>query len=106
MRTIKKDKDFRGKGGVYKILQIICSNCGVEIMLYQKDGRGTIHRAYLNRILAPENLASLQDNITSQDQLKAIICECGNMIAKPMKHREGRIAFWLALGAYKKQIYK
>jgi len=106
MRAIKKDKYFRDKGGVFKILQISCAKCGKEVMLYQKDGRGALHRSYLNRILAPEHLASLQDKIKSQDQLEAIICECGNVIAKPMKHREGRIAFWLILGTYRKQLYK
>ncbi len=106
MRALKRDKYFRDRGGVCRILRIVCAKCNREIMLYQKDGRGHLHRLYLNRILAPETLACLQDNIRSANELERLICECGNIIGVPMQHWEGRIAFRLIEGTFKKQSFK
>ena len=106
MRTIKKDKYFRNRGNVFKILRLSCEKCGKEILLYQKDGRGILHRLYLNRILAPKHLACLQDSVESANELERLICECGNIIGIPMQHWEGRTAFRLINGTFKKQQYK
>jgi len=102
MRAIKKDKFFRSRGGVHKVLSIICATCGQEVLTYQKDGFGYLHRAYLNRIMAPESLVKLQDTAKSTKDLPNLICRCGKMIGVPMLHSEGRLAFRLTLGAYKK----
>ncbi|MFH1968501.1 MAG: hypothetical protein ABIJ84_03890 [bacterium] len=106
MRAVKKDKYFRDRGNVFKILQLSCARCGKKILLYQKDGRGILHRLYLNRILAPENLACLQENVESASELERLICECGNIIGIPMQHWEGRVAFRLINGTFKKQQQK
>ncbi len=106
MRRVRKDKYLRDRGNVFKILQISCARCNKEIMLYQKDGRGMLHRLYLNRILAPENLACLQDTVESANELERLICECGNIIGIPMYHWEGRVAFRLINSTFKKQQYR
>jgi hypothetical protein len=98
MRAIKKDKFSRSRGGIYKILSIVCVACGQEVLVYQKDGSGYLHRAYLNRILAPEKFAKLQDTAKSTKDLPNLICQCGKMIGVPMLHSEGRMAFRLVLG--------
>ena len=103
MRKIKKDKWFRDRQSTYLVLHISCAKCGREILLYQKDGRGGLHRLYLNRILAPESLASLQNTISSVKQLSMLRCECGVNIGMPMLHREGRLAFRLINGSYTKR---
>jgi len=102
MHSITKDKFFRNRGGVFKILSIVCASCNREVLLYQKDGFGYLHRAYLNRILAPEKLVKLQDTAKSTKDLPNLVCACGKLIGVPMLHSEGRLAFRLVLGAYKK----
>ena len=102
MREIKKDKWFRDRQSTYVILGIRCSKCGEEVLLYQKDGRGNLKRLYLNRILAPENIASLQDRVESVKGLILLKCKCGSDIGIPMLHREGRLAFRLITGYFTK----
>ncbi len=102
MREIKKDKYFRDRQSTYVILGICCVQCKKEVLLYQKDGRGGLKRLYLNRILAPKTLASLQDVVESVKQLTLLKCECGNNIGIPMLHREGRLAFRLISGSFTK----
>lgn len=104
MSKIKKDKFFRDRDGVSQIWRLSCVKCGEEFMLYQKDGRGSLHRTYLNRILAPAKLADLQDTAKSVKDLSALHCQCGALVGIPMLHREGRLAFRLIHGAYKKSI--
>lgn len=106
MREIKKDKYFRDRQSTYVILGIRCATCGEEILLYQKDGRGGLKRLYLNRILAPETLASLQDTIENEKQLTMLNCKCGTHIGIPMLHREGRLAFRLIPGSFTKHKEK
>lgn len=106
MRPIKKDKFFRDRESTYVILAIGCAKCGKEILLYQKDGRGGLKRLYLNRILAPETLASLQDTLRIVKEMRALKCECGQLIGLPMLHREGRLAFRLVQGNYSKHKRK
>ena len=106
MREIKKDKFWRDRGSVHIVMDIVCVNCNRSVIVYQKDGRGNLYRTYLNRIMAPESLARLQDNIFSVKQLRPLKCECGNMIGIPMHHWEGRLAFRLIHGAYQKRRHK
>jgi len=106
MREIKKDKYFRDRQSTYVVFSIRCAKCDAEVLLYQKDGRGDLKRLYLNRILAPETLASLQDVTDSVKGMKILKCGCGNKIGIPMLHREGRLAFRLILGAFTKNKHK
>lgn len=106
MRAIKRDKWFRDRESTCTILSIKCSACANEILLYQKDGRGGLKRLYLNRILAPESLAVLQDTTESLKQMSVLMCGCGQAIGIPMLHREGRLAFRLVRGSFGKNRYK
>jgi len=102
MRKLKKDKFFHSRGGICQVLTLFCSKCGQEFMVYQKDGKGALYRAYLNRILDPEPLASLQDKAKTVTDMSNLKCNCGQLLAVPMLHWEGRLAFRLVRGAYKK----
>ena len=106
MREIKKDKYWRDRDSTNIIIDIVCVNCNNSVFLYQKDGRGNLYRAYLNRIVAPEEIASLQDKIVSVKQMNPLLCKCGKMIGIPMDHWEGRLAFRLIKGAYAKKRLK
>lgn len=106
MREIKKDKYYRDRGKTFTILRIICVKCHKEVLLYQKDGRGSLLRLYLNRILAPESLASLQDTIKTIKDMHLLKCDCGNTIGIPMMHWEGRLAFKLIHGSFIKNKYR
>ncbi len=104
MRRIKKDTFYRSRGGVCQIWQISCTSCNHEVLIYQKDGHGSLMRAYLNRILAPESLAALQDTALSTKELDNLICgSCKIMLGTPMLHWEGRLAYRLVPGAWRKK---
>ena len=105
---MKKDKYFRERGGTAKIINVNCMKCGRLLFVYQKDGHGWLKRCYLNRILAPEKYASLQynKNIKSPSDISNLICECGNVIGSPMRHKDGRIAYHLIRGKFKRSNNK
>jgi hypothetical protein len=78
-------------------------------LTYQKDGLGFLHRCYLNRILEPEEYASLQSNPNMQDikDIPALICKsCGTIIGTPIKHTDKRLAFILRPGFFIKKLHK
>ncbi len=106
MRAIKKDKWFRDRESTFVVLSIVCAKCNREFLFYQKDGRGSLKRLYLNRILSPEKFASLQDTVENVKQLTLLRCECHNNIGIPMSHREGRLAFRLIPGSFTKRRLK
>lgn len=106
MRPVKKDKFLRKRDNVFQIIRICCAKCGKVTLIYQKDGRGSLRRLYLDRILAPESFSCLQDNAESVKQLKSLVCKCGNVIGIPMLHREGRLAFRLINGTFTKERHK
>lgn len=104
MRPIKKDRHYKRKGGVAVILDISCAECDNPILAYQKDGHGSLYRCYLNRILSPESLASIQDNgIAKTQDFSPLHCSnCDNYIGTPMLHNNERFAFRLVPGSYRK----
>lgn len=107
MRPIKKDSYFRSRGSVCTTWRITCAKCGAEMFLYQKDGRGPLKRAYLNRIRAPEHLAKLQDSDAAVGNLQALKCVvCRLLIGIPMRHWEGRLAFRLIPGSWQKKVLR
>ncbi len=105
---IKKDKYFRERSKTAKIIKISCMQCGKLLFLYQKDGIGELKRCYLNRIIESEKYASLQYNleIKEPNDLNNLICECGVVIGSPMKYKDGRLAFHLIRGKFKRSSYK
>lgn len=104
---LKNDRYRKVRGGKAKILNISCAKCGTLILKYQKDGDGSLHRCYLNRIIAPEKLVGLDNAYSQQKEMTNLICEkCGSLIGTPMKHSDGRLAFRLIKGNYSKSVAK
>jgi hypothetical protein len=107
MRPIKKDSFFRSRGNVCQLWNIFCANCHEPLFVYQKDGRGSLKRTYLNRIVGPETLASLQDVDLTPRTMQPLRCtKCETLIGVPMMHWEGRLAFRLRPGSWTKTIRK
>lgn len=101
---IKKDKYLRERGGTAKIINISCMQCGNILLTYQKDGIGMLKRCYLNRIIGPEKYHNLQfnKNIKSPKDFGNLVCACGSVIGSPMKYKDGRLAFHLIRGKFKR----
>lgn len=102
---LKKDKYFRERGGTAKIINVSCMQCGRILFTYQKDGPGWLKRCYLNRIIHPEKYSRLQHEKELKD-LGKLKCICGSVIGSPMKHKDGRIAFHLIRGKFKRTNVK
>lgn len=87
------------------MFNILCAQCGEQILYYQKDGIGWLKRCYLNRIFSPEKWEKLQydKNIKEPKDLPNLICSCGKLIGVPMKHKDGRLAFRLERGTFKRK---
>ena len=103
---MKKDKYLRARGGNAKIYCIFCPICDHDIIHYQKDGIGFLHRCYLNRIISPIKYANLQHDptINQTGNLIDLVCECGAVIGYPMRHKDGRLAYRLERGKFKHKI--
>ena len=90
------------------MINVSCMKCGKELFVYQKDGPGWLKRCYLNRILGPEKYEKLQHDKTIKEpmDLKNLKCDCGIVIGSPMKHKDGRLAFHLIRGKFKRTLNK
>ena len=80
--------------------------CNSPIFIYQKDGPGWLKRCYLNRIIESENYPHLINNIKDISNLHNLKCKCGNIIGYPIRHKDGRLAFSLIRGKFKRSPYK
>jgi hypothetical protein len=107
---LKKDKFRNVRDGNSKLLEISCSKCNKRLMIYQKDGIGTLLRSYLDRILWPEKLASLSNDsrIRETKDIPNLSCEiCNSLIGIPIVYApERRLAFRLIRGTFRKQKLK
>ena len=106
---MKKDKYLRVRGGKSRMLDIHCVQCGAWVLKYQKDGIGHLLRCYLNRIFAPPELATLQQNPTIKEpkDMPNLVCsKCNTVIGTPLYHEDGRLAFRIFKGTYFKKIAK
>jgi hypothetical protein len=102
------DRFRKRRGGTHKLYIINCGQCESEIMIYQKDGQGNLHRLYIDRILQ-----SVDPRITGDFQNKKDVprleCpseDCENIIGHPMlysKDGENRLAYRL-VGPIKKSL--
>jgi len=103
--TFKRDKYVNARGGNSHFLNIYCSKCGQHLFLYQKDGRGSLLRAYLDRIFEPKELSELQFKSRSKKDIQNLKCQkCGLLIATPMVYEpERRLAFRLLHGSFVKK---
>ncbi len=96
MIKIKKDKYLRKRGGTAKVIKVSCVNCGCQIFVYQKDGPGWLKRCYLNRIIEPKK----------EEYPEKLKCKCGELIGSMTKHKDGRLAYSLIRGKFKRVNYK
>lgn len=103
--TFKKDKYVSARGGNSQFLDIYCSKCGQHLFLYQKDGRGSLLRSYLDRIFEPQELSALQFKGASKRDLPSLRCpKCISLVGTPMVYeREKRLAFRLVHGSFVKE---
>jgi hypothetical protein len=106
--SIKKDGYRKARGGTSKLIDLRCSQCRKNIMVYQKDGPGALLRTYLDRILWPAFLANLQNDIKTKENMPNLSCpECHNLIGTPMVYvQENRFAFRMIPGSFSKKIIK
>jgi hypothetical protein len=105
--SLKRDAFRDARGGYARFLNIYCIACRVHVLLYQKDGPGVLYRLYLDRIVAPEPLASLQLR-TALSQIPDLVCSsCGAGIGTPcIWEEENRLAFLLKEGSVLKRVGK
>lgn len=102
---LKKDRFRKVRGGKAKVLNISCAKCGALVLEYQKDGDGSLHRCYLNRIISPDHFSGLDRVITSPKELNNLVCpKCENLIGMPIRHSDDRIAFRLIKGNFQKRV--
>lgn len=104
---MKNDKYRRARGGSAQMLNLYCSNCAAFLLLYQKDGPGSLMRCYLNRIFRPSKLEKLQSNpeIKEPNDLPPLKCsKCHNVVGTPMRYTDGRLAYRLLRGTFSKQL--
>lgn len=102
---LKKDRYSKARGGNSNFLDIYCSKCNQYLLLYQKDGPGSLLRLYLDRIFNPEKLALLSKQCSQKKDMPNLNCEnCHSLIAVPMVYiSERRLAFKLIYGKFVKK---
>ncbi len=102
---LKKDRYSKTRGGNSHFLDIYCSKCNQHLLLYQKDGHGSLLRLYLDRIFNPEKLALLSNQCSEKKDIPNLKCEnCHSLIAVPMVYvSEQRLAFKLIHGTFVKK---
>ena len=102
-----KDKFFRMKGKTAKIINVSCSFCGNCVFIYQKDGPGWLKRCYFNRILEPPEYAQkAKEKTLTPASLQNLSCSCGVVLGSPIMYKDGRLAFSLIRGTFKRTLNK
>lgn len=98
---LKNDKYVNARGGNSHFLDVYCSRCGQHLALYQKDGRGSLLRMYLDRIFEPQELSALQFKGERKDIASLKCSQCDTLIGTPMVYeRERRLALRLVRGSF------
>ncbi|MBX3064745.1 MAG: hypothetical protein U0528_15130 [Anaerolineae bacterium] len=105
--TLKRDQYRTTRGGYARFLNLYCSKCGNHLLLYQKDGPGTLFRLYLDRIVAPSALSELQ-KIADLKKVPPLVCSsCQAVIGTAyVWEEENRPAFLLDQAAFSKKVGK
>lgn len=103
--SFKNDRYVKARGGNSHFLDIYCSSCNNYLLLYQKDGKGSLLRLYLDRIFEPPTLRKLQFECKSKNDIPNLKCSnCQKVIAISMVYKpENRLAFSLIRGAFVKK---
>ncbi len=102
--SLKKDKFWRERGKTSKLLDIRCIMCEAKVLLYQKDGKGKLHRCYIDRIYDPPKYSNLQIEleINTKNDMPILKCpNCNEDIGYPILHWENRLAYRLIYGKWK-----
>lgn len=107
--VLKSDRYRKARGGRAALLDILCSHCSSLLLVYQKDGVGSLHRCYLNRIFDPPEIERLQHDpqISDPKHLPVLRCShCQSDIGYPVRHQDGRLAFALGKGKFVRQVHR
>ena len=101
----KNDRYVKSRGGNSQFLDLYCGKCLQHFALYQKDGRGSLLRLYLDRIFDPKELSELQSKNIGKNDVPNLRCpKCGSLIGTPMVYEpEWRLAFRLVRGSFVKK---
>lgn len=66
-------------------IDILCGQCGMFMLRYQKKGSGQLIKLYLERVVEPDSLSRLK-SVSIKSELPALICsDCGTRIGLPQK---------------------
>ncbi|MEI7498405.1 MAG: hypothetical protein WCK11_03930 [Candidatus Falkowbacteria bacterium] len=103
---LKRDKFKSARGGYSRLYDVCCRKCDSVIVVYQKDGPGSLRRLYMDRIFAPDSLVGLQYNDLTK--ISPLGCpKCGYVVAMPYIFiKENRKAFRLFQDAVVKRLVK
>jgi len=106
-QKIVKNKYTRARGGSAELQSIICGKCNETILTYQKDGKGSLVRMYLDRIVTPEELVDVYKDIHTKNDTPSLFCpKCKNLIGVPMIYeKENRLALRVE-SPIKRKTYK
>jgi DNA-directed RNA polymerase subunit RPC12/RpoP len=87
-----------------RFLNLHCSQCGIRVIRYRKEGSGRLIRVYLDRITEPENLRSLK-HAAGKPGLPPLVCPgCGQRIGVSIIRGLGnRPAYRLIQGSFRKK---
>lgn len=103
------DRYRMARGSESKLVYVICAKCKGKVLLYQKDGLGWLKRCYLNRIFWPKKYEALQHNkrIKDPEDMPKLLClSCKLLVGVPVRHKDGRLAFRLIRGSFKRRTSK
>lgn len=91
----KNDMYKKARGGYSRFINLYCSLCGTYLLLYQKDGPGSLKRLYMDRIFAPKELVCIATNST-KEMPKLACLQCKREIGIPtIYEKENRKTFQL-----------
>lgn len=100
----KTDQYRDARGGHSRFLNVMCEHCTASVLVYQKDGPGELRRLYMDRIVAPKNLAGLQ-NKKLRDISELKCSKCKRILGIPYVYeKEKRKAFRIFVGAVTKKV--
>lgn len=88
----KKDKYQRERGGFSAWLKIYCRACSAFQFYYQKDGKGILKRAYIDRV---------KNYGFPTSTLKC--CQCDTILGVYGKHKGERPCYRIVIGAVRTQ---
>lgn len=106
--VLKNDQYRRVRGGSAAFLALSCAACNHLLAIYQKDGPGNLVRCYLNRFFFPPQLAGMHRNksVMNESDMPNFRCQaCNALIGVPMKYQDGRLAYRLVVGSFRKRRF-